>query len=46
VCPNFPTSDLSSLGGAKATDSIAVAFALNYFPRFQPKNRLSSPKTI
>jgi hypothetical protein len=30
----------------EAPDSIAVAFAVIYFSRFQPKNRMSSPKTI
>jgi hypothetical protein len=29
----------------EAPDSIAVAFSMIYFSRFQPKNRMSSPKT-
>jgi hypothetical protein len=30
----------------EATDSITVVFPLNYFLRFRPRNRMSSPKTI
>jgi hypothetical protein len=42
----FHSLDLLAGGGvAQTTEKIGVAAPLNYFLHFQPKNRVSSPRT-